>query len=76
MCGDYLLLLMDCLYHVGSPLHVRGLQQAQDIRAFADGITPACAGTTEKLIWSKMRTEDHPCMCGDYWALDVQEVKT
>ena len=50
----------------GSPLHVRGLPDDRVFVADGDGITPACAGTTQTGLIFIMLYKDHPCMCGDY----------
>ena len=46
MCGDYEVTPSWHSFLVGSPLHVRGLLVSESVDFPADGITPACAGTT------------------------------
>ena len=66
MCGDYNLGSLSSIKVIGSPLHVRGLQDQAQGNSLYFGITPACAGTTVFLLSSSLAWEDHPRLCGDY----------
>ena len=66
MCGDHIQLSLVRLPHLGSPPHVRGpLRSLLDNSTFV-GITPACAGTTQRLTIIAFMGRDHPRMCGDH----------
>ena len=51
---------------MGSPPHVRGPRAAANLKTADNGITPACAGTTNRLGISQQGPGDHPRMCGDH----------
>ena len=55
----------------GSSPHVRGAHQVIAGDAAADGIIPACAGSTlnsqSRLLWQR----DHPRMCGEHGVVSV-----
>ena len=50
----------------GSPPHVRGPHKHIEELVEIEGITPACAGTTDTKEIIKGGTGDHPRMCGDH----------
>ena len=50
---------------VGSPPHVRGIEEISTGVVCADRITPACAGNSGKKPSELERYKDHPRMCGE-----------
>ena len=66
MCGDHFLTIHKGVSIVGSPPHVRGPLKCNVTELFANGITPACAGTTTRTKWRVLFLWDHPRMCGDH----------
>ena len=48
----------------GSPPHVREEQRYKSRCSFVLGITPACAGRTQKTELRSLCAEDHPRVCG------------
>ena len=51
---------------VGSPPHARGPPTDDQIAEMAEGITPACAGTTVCIQMPRYPKKDHPRMRGDH----------
>src|SRR5690554_552498 len=66
MCGDHPLPATGQSQPVGSPPHVRGPHLLPSVIIKAEGITPACAGTTAKIDKPAEIIGDHPRMCGDH----------
>ena len=50
----------------GSSPHVRGAHSLYLRQLFADGIIPACAGSTRRRHGSHRHPADHPRMCGEH----------
>ena len=65
MCGEKRLPKRRGTRRLGSPPHVRGKAAAEPFFSLNDGITPACAGKSERFWSRKDRFEDHPRMCGE-----------
>ena len=63
MCGDHHLRITQCVYHGGSPPHVRGPRRK--LCFFVSRITPS-AGTTFNQSVTLGSKWDHPRMCGDH----------
>ena len=65
VCGEKEFLVTDFVQEIGSPPRVRGkaLPMAED--SSATGITPACAGKRQNLIYHEKGSEDHPRVCGE-----------
>ena len=66
VCGDYLCTIWPKPDLMGSPPRVRGLPNGFETHKRCVGITPACAGTTCRSVFSAVRLRDHPRVCGDY----------
>ena len=66
MCGEHVREAMTLDGDPGSSPHVRGAHvgRADDVRA--DGIIPACAGSTKRSLDHEDHQEDHPRMCGEH----------
>ena len=69
ICGDYQQVLSFDHRQVGSPLHMRGLPKLNPRHNIFVRITPAYAGTTIFRRTSRTNSQDHPCICGDYFCL-------
>ena len=50
---------------LGSPPHVRGKDHMRGMAADIRGITPACAGKSERAFVDRCDGQDHPRMCGE-----------
>ena len=50
---------------LGSPPHMRGKAECQDLREFQLGITPAYAGKSEGGQEHRSLDRDHPRVCGE-----------
>ena len=61
---------------IGSPPLARGIQKKSGDREPDPGITPACAGNTERREGHKGGKKDHPRLRGEYPAIWVPEVCT
>ena len=68
MCGDYKAEYLCTMNKLGSPPHVRGLQNLKEMFCCASRITPACAGTTISVATMVCSVLNHPRMCGDYYS--------
>ena len=66
MCGDHLSIYIVPRWLWGSPPHVRGPQPDDKSGFLKEGITPACAGTTNPCMCHAPSVWDHPRMCGDH----------
>ena len=66
MCGEHEPLLTAMKVGKGSSPHVRGARPYRNAGRDADGIIPACAGSTMKLSDAVSRRRDHPRMCGEH----------
>ncbi len=66
MCGDHFPFLTSHFHIMGSPPHVRGPHFMTARKLQCNGITPACAGTTEIFMTFRPSLGDHPRMCGDH----------
>ena len=66
MCGDHSTIINPFSNNMGSPPHVRGPLNRYFIFRPSDGITPACAGTTNIMLQGQGAGWDHPRMCGDH----------
>ena len=51
----------------GSSPHARGARQLAHLVEFADGIIPACAGSTSSGTTSSQEKRDHPRMRGEHF---------
>ena len=65
MCGEKRHTFVSIESGVGSPPHVRGKGPLHLLRCRVKGITPACAGKSEKIDLITMYRRDHPRMCGE-----------
>ena len=50
---------------LGSPPRVRGKLGHIARDSVCDGITPACAGKTQSVMWRRRAKRDHPRVCGE-----------
>ena len=66
MCGKYSLIDEYSDIELGSPPHVREVRRNYYILRDLFRITPACAGSTIKLLYFFNFFQDHPRMCGKY----------
>ena len=57
--------------NMGSPPHARGKALCAVCTPRVDGITPACAGKSERLINTKSYKEDHPRMRGEKYSASL-----
>ena len=65
VCGENRISVSETTSCRGSPPRVRGKQSGIPHRIFAVGITPACAGKTDRRdAWTR-RERDHPRVCGE-----------
>ena len=64
MCGKNYKRLKTCMYHLGSPPHVREKPRVVRKDWKQTRITPACAGKTRSRISPSFKERDHPRMCG------------
>ena len=65
MCGEKRYLHYTTDGGFGSPPHVRGKDLQRPRQHRRAGITPACAGKSEKTALTTMCRRDHPRMCGE-----------
>ena len=65
MCGEKILSYAVQLSALGSPPRVRGEDDDKHIISAVEGITPACAGRSEKLRFENQNNLDHPRVCGE-----------
>ena len=64
--GNYLLCIFCVFLKRGSPPLTRELQRLYDTDFDNDRITPAYAGTTNRLSYNCLSYEDHPRLRGNY----------
>ena len=76
VCGEYRHFLMPILKRAGSPPRVRGIHAVNIKRAVCAGITPACAGNTQRCAARRPENGDHPRVCGEYSASQVANSAT
>ena len=67
MRGEYISTMASSLSASGSPPHARGIHSIQLFEQPEEGITPACAGNTEKSWMNYTILWDHPRMRGEYF---------
>ena len=69
MCGEKWGTMVDNVYDMGSPPHVRGkdVDVTEQLRRI--GITPACAGKRGSSPLPEFSIRDHPRMCGEKFRL-------
>ena len=72
MRGEYTKKFYEAVCCVGSPPHARGIRAVIAVDSVHQGITPACAGNTFFIIFSKSKLWDHPRMRGEYYRQCVQ----
>ena len=65
MCGENFFIAFVHTVIPGSPPHVRGKQIERTNVDAAMGITPACAGKTQRMHNTHLDLQDHPRMCGE-----------
>ena len=65
LCGNNTKLLQFTPNTVGSPPPVREQLTRRAIFSGLSGITPACAGTTDNRLLSRLKIWDHPRLCGN-----------
>ena len=65
VCGENAKTGVFRLGKAGSPPRVRGKQRRLLHARFYFGITPACAGKTERPVTAMQRPRDHPRVCGE-----------
>ena len=66
MCGEHVPPMACGALSAGSSPHVRGARRARLYRMLADGIIPACAGSTLEPASNSTPGRDHPRMCGEH----------
>ena len=66
VCGNHLALPRPISVSAGSPPRVREPHSATDLAKAAQGITPACAGTTRRDGGARRGDRDHPRVCGNH----------
>ena len=66
MCGEHLGPAAHVGAAPGSSPHVRGTPLTMLAQQGATGIIPACAGNTQTQTGRKVRSGDHPRMCGEH----------
>ena len=66
MCGEHTAGVETLRDEPGSSPHVRGAQCPLPLLTVVEGIIPACAGSTVNLANSRVKTRDHPRMCGEH----------
>ena len=66
MCGEHLAVRSPLRMDSGSSPHVRGAPGHQRRAGIADGIIPACAGSTSCGCSGYIALRDHPRMCGEH----------
>ena len=64
-CGENMAVTNQYENNTGSPPRMRGKPEYRGHVMCEDGITPADAGKTERVIQPRKRTEDHPRGCGE-----------
>ena len=64
VCGKNVMLYSSNLRLLGSPPRVREEHADHGCSAERQGITPACAGKTHKLLSMSGANRDHPRVCG------------
>ena len=65
MCGEKTTANGAGIVQTGSPPRVRGEADAVVDLAFPGGITPACAGRRQHILWALQSARDHPRVCGE-----------
>ena len=65
-CGEYFLVVQQCLDAIGSPPRMRGILARSEEEALHVRITPAHAGNTDPARSYYASYEDHPRACGEY----------
>ena len=65
VCGEKALQRLHLGITLGSPPRVRGKVPPFDIRLTARGITPACAGKSQRHGFFPAEGQDHPRVCGE-----------
>ena len=65
VCGEKPVFPSGAASTVGSPLRVRGKDQACSRWRYPDGITPACAGKRGRPHYHMILFGDHPRVCGE-----------
>ena len=66
MCGEHKGHKRELNLKRGSSPHVRGAPDFAFFHGVAEGIIPACAGSTGPLGMGLWSTWDHPRMCGEH----------
>ena len=65
MCGEKHVVPFEGDWKLGSPPRVRGKAFLPPAEAAFLGITPACAGKSDKTQQAKELRRDHPRVCGE-----------
>ena len=65
LCGEKYLLLWRKLHRSGSPPPMRGKESRTSGRLRTLGITPAYAGKSDKHRHLRLKSQDHPRLCGE-----------
>ncbi len=73
MCGEHVGALKRAIGEEGSSPHVRGAPQAGAEVVLANGIIPACAGSTRGPTPSVPSRRDHPRMCGEHTYSNIEQ---
>ena len=73
MCGEKKLAQFEDENGTGSPPHVRGKGRKAAFFKLSVRITPACAGKSEEHHVVYGRFEDHPRMCGEKPAGEINK---
>ena len=69
--GNYVLRIVTLIRAIGSPPLTRELHNGIVGKTYTVRITPAHAGTTVKLLYTKFLMEDHPRSRGNYFFLTI-----
>ena len=66
MRGEHFNITNIVWYCVGSPLLARGAPDFDNVPLAINGITPACAGSTNGVRLWHYNNRDHPCLRGEH----------
>ena len=72
VCGEHFHNNRNVRTGMGSSPRVRGTRRLRLPGFFLPGIIPACAGNTSTCRRAKNSTRDHPRVCGEHAALNVE----
>ena len=75
MCGEHGNATYGVTDGVGSSPHVRGAPVVTPLPVAANGIIPACAGSTNRKRLVQRKAWDHPRMCGEHTFAELDEIR-